>query len=353
MNQPWVHVIGGGIAGLSLSRELAQYPDLPGPVVISDPRSQYTNDRTFAFWFLASERDQLKPYFSVDRWSISTTDQQLTQQSQRYRYGIRDAGSVYDEALQAIDAHPQMTRRIETVQSPPRATHCYDSRPPSITDFKIIQAFAGTEIRCAEPHNLTTVGLMDALTCVNHRVRFRYLIPIDAHRLLVEHTEFTAEPSDLDALEALNLQWINESYPSAQVTRTEKASIPMGYRQALSHFGTPIGARGGMTRPATGYGYRTIQYWAKAEAARLVQSNQSRVFKPSTVHHWMDHLFLDLIRDRPDVVPQIFIAMGRRLSGDQFAQFMMREGLIDALRVVFASPKKPFSFALIGKPQWI
>lgn len=353
MNQPWVHVIGGGVAGLSLVRELAKTPRLPGQVILSDPRTEYSNDRTFGFWLRPDEADLLQPEHRVSTWSISTAREQVSQTGTRYQYGIRSAGSLYQEALATIDAHPQISRIEANIETRPHATHIYDSRPPAVEHFKIVQAFAGTEIRCPHPHGVQTIGLMDALDVVENSVQFRYVLPLDAHRLLVEHTVFTGGRGDLDALNTLNTLWIQAHWPDAQIIRHESARIPMGYRHAMTHLGHPIGARGGMTRPATGYGYRTMQYWAAEEAARLIRTNTAKTFTPSSIHHWMDHLFLDLIRDRPDVIPNVFMAMGRRLTGDQLAQFMMREGLIDALRVIRASPKKPFSLAVIGKPQWI
>lgn len=353
MKQPWVHVIGGGIAGLSLARELANYPKLPGNVVISDPRTHYDNDRTFGFWFTAKESHRLNPEFSVGQWSISTTTSTALQTGLHYRYGVRSAGSVYAEALSKIDAHPQIIRVTEETKTRPAAEHVYDGRPPSIEHFKVVQAFSGTEIQCATPHGVDTVGLMDALQVVPSGVQFRYVLPLDAHRLLVEHTLFTEVSGDLQDLDRLNTQWIDAHWPKATVLRHEAAQIPMGYRQSMHHLGFPIGARGEMTRPATGYGYRTMQYWAKQEADRLIKQNQARRFQPSALHQWMDHLFLDLITARPDVLPDIFLALGRRLTGDQFAQFMMRQQTFDAMRVILAAPKKPFSLALIGKPQWI
>ncbi len=353
MNMAWVHVIGGGVAGLSLVRELAKTSRLPGQVILSDPRTDYTNDRTFGFWLTPDEQALLKPEHSVGAWSISTQSEQVIQTGTHYQYGIRSSGSVYQEALDQIDAHPQITRLEVTVDTRPAALHVYDSRPPSVEHFKITQAFAGTEIRCAQPHGLETIGLMDALEVIDNGVQFRYVLPLDAERILVEHTVFTSGMGDIEALDQRNVRWIDTHWPHAQIIRHEAARIPMGYRHPMTHLGHPIGARGGMTRPATGYGYRTMQYWAANEAKRLITHNQAQPYQSSSLHHWMDHLFLDLIRDRPDVIPSIFMAMGRRLRGDQLAQFMMRERLIDALRVIRVSPKKPFSLACIGKPQWI
>lgn len=353
MKAPWVHVVGGGLAGLSLVGELAKEPILPGQVIISDPRTEYSNDRTFGFWFIASEFAFLKPEFSATSWSISTGNDRVIQTGHRYHYGIRSAGNLYEEAISAIDAHPQISRIEATIDSIPDAQHVYDSRPPIVDQFKIIQEFYGTEILCSEPHGIQTVGLMDNLQVFENGVQFRYVLPLDKKRLLVEHTSFTDCPSDLKALDQLTKKWITTHFSDAQIIRQESAQIPMGYKEPINHLGYPIGARGGMTRPATGYGYRTIKYWASNEARRLIKKNVSKVFKPSSLHHWMDHLFLDLIRDRPDVIPKILISMGCRLHGDDFAQFMIRERLVDALRVIRVSPKKPFTLALIGKSKWI
>jgi Heterodisulfide reductase, subunit A and related polyferredoxins len=143
MNMAWVHVIGGGVAGLSLARELAKTSRLPGQVILSDPRIDYTNDRTFGFWLTPDERALLKPEHSVGAWSISTQSEQVIQTGMHYQYGIRSAGSVYHEALDQIDAHPQITRLEATVDTRPAALHVYDSRPPTVEHFKITQAFAG------------------------------------------------------------------------------------------------------------------------------------------------------------------------------------------------------------------
>ena len=48
---PWVHIIGGGLSGLSLASSLARFDDLPGRVVISEPNPEALASKTFSFWF--------------------------------------------------------------------------------------------------------------------------------------------------------------------------------------------------------------------------------------------------------------------------------------------------------------
>lgn len=54
---PWVHIIGGGLSGLSLAASLAQFKELPGHVLISEPKPRSLAAKTFSFGTqTASER---------------------------------------------------------------------------------------------------------------------------------------------------------------------------------------------------------------------------------------------------------------------------------------------------------
>ena len=55
----------------------------------------------------------------------------------------------------------------------------------------------------------------------------------------------------------------------------------MGFKHQSINWGTPIGARGGMTRDATGYGYRTIRYACHVIAKDLVEYNSQNHFDSS------------------------------------------------------------------------
>ena len=57
--KPWVHIIGGGLAGLSLASELGRFKKLPGDVIISEPNPSNLEKRTFSYWFQEFERPML------------------------------------------------------------------------------------------------------------------------------------------------------------------------------------------------------------------------------------------------------------------------------------------------------
>lgn len=348
MNYPWVHLVGGGAASLSLAIALAKYERLPGDVVITDPKASYHNDRTFGFWFRPEEARIFQPEYSLASWSFGSHQENITHYGRRYRYGVRSSQSLYDAAFEKIGAHPQIQFQRGTVLDKPKACHVFDSRPPAIENFYVTQAFSGLEIRCSKAHGVQTVGLMEAIECLDCGVRFRYLLPLDEYRLLIEHTVFSARQADLVTLHKLNCLWREENWPASEVIRHESASIPMGLCEPMQHFGIPIGARGGMTRPATGYGYRNMSIWAIHAARLLVEKDRAAGYRSPQIHEWMDRLFLDLIRYRPQEIPEVLLALARRLNGDRFAQFMMRGNLVDAFRTIIASPKRPFFCALMN-----
>jgi len=352
--KPWVHIIGGGLSGLSLARALAQHPQLPGPVIISEPQAKITNDKTYSFWFDEFQRTLLAPEVEYRHWSLSTSSKHIEHNGDRMRYGSRSALSVYKEAHTSIQRHSQITLNDVELKQAPEAEHIFDSRPPTIDEFRIIQSFVGTEVQCSKPHGITTVSLMDNLRAIDTGVEFLYVLPLTSSRLLVEHTQFTTQAANLDYLQQLNEQWLQQSFKQPfQVVREEKAHIPMGFESASNHWGIPIGTRAGMTRDSTGYGYSTIKQWCHHAAHTLVQDNQCQPYQSSKLHDWMDSLLLNLIQHRPDSVPGIIMAIAQGLDADTFASFMMKTEPLDAIKVMQHAPSKPFICALFNKYQWI
>lgn len=352
--RPWIHIIGGGLSGLSLAYALSQYDCLPGEVVITEPRTDYTNDRTFSFWFNESQRALLQPEYESDCWCLSQQAQPVHHHSQKLKYGIRSSVSVYRQALRAIEIHPQISIQHQYLNSQPDAEHVFDSRAPFISDYHLIQSFVGTEVRLSKRHAIRCVQLMENLTTINTGIEFRYVLPLGKDKLLVEHTQFTTKTADFDKLRALNIAWLEQSFGlHHQIIREEKAHIPMGIKSNQQHWGIPIGARAGMTRAATGYGYATILTWCHQAAHSLVANNRCDGYQTSTLFQKMDNLFLELIAKKPDTIPNILMQLAHGLQADTFASFMMNTRLGDALKVIYHAPKRPFVCASIGKFKWI
>lgn len=352
---PWVHIIGGGLSGLSLAASLAQFKKLPGHVLISEPKPRSLAEKTFSFWYTDSEHKFLRPEYSSSRWTLSSGDCHVSHHGSRFEYGTRSGKHVLESALKAIDAHPQIDLVDELVRTSPMATHCFDSRPCSVDTFQLTQSFVGTEVVFEQPHGILEVRLMDCMRATDSGLQFVYLLPLGANQLLVEHTEFTSKPADFSALDRLNVSYLQQRFPDRpyRVVRNEAAHIPMGFKQQVNHLGIPIGARGGMTRDATGYGYRTIRYACQQIANQLVTDDVAQRFQGSAITKWADRLFLNLIEHRPDIIPQLLMQIANRMRPDRFAAFMMMRSPVDLIHMLRVAPAKPFTCALLGRYRWI
>lgn len=352
---PWAHIIGGGLSGLSLASSLAKLGNLPGKVVVSEPNLDALVSKTFSFWFTAAEENFLKPEFSSDTWTLSTSDLQVTQQGSSFRYGTRTGRNVLESALRAIDLHPQIHIVKEAVHAQPKASHCFDSRPCNIDSFELTQSFFGTEVLFDQPHGISQIGLMNEMQRITNGIRFIYTLPLGPHRLLVEHTDFVTSPSDFSILKDLNERYLQQHFDASRfrITRMETANIPMGFKHQSINWGTPLGARGGMTRDATGYGYRTIRYACDVIAKDLVKYNSIKPYRRFKMTDWADQLFLNLIKQRPDVIPNTLMQIANKMSPDRFAAFMMMRSPIDLIHMFRAAPVRSFTCALLGRYQWI
>ena len=361
-SSPWVHIIGAGVAGLSLAAFLSQHAQLPGDVLISDPALDHPKSQTFCFWHSPQTSLSIQPEKTWTRWSFSQDHHHIIHQGQRYQYGMISGESLRTHLLHQIQAHPQIHLDPNLINARPLADHVFDSRPPALDHFRVKQSFVGLEVKLPHPHQLTDVQLMHDLKSIEQGVEFRYVLPLSSHTLLVEYTRFTTQTPRLDDIEQLDHLWIQETFnltPSShlsqnsyQIKRKEAAHIPMGLLKHSPHFGIPIGARAGMTRDATGYGLIEMQTWAKKAAHLLMSSNQALPYHPPFFRQWMDSCLLNIIEKRPDLMSSIFMTIARRLDPDYFAGFMMNCTLSDALWMIRSAPKKPFILSALNKVEW-
>ena len=352
--KPWVHIIGGGLAGLSLGSELGRFKKLPGDVIISEPKPSNLTQRTFSYWFREQERLMLHPEFTSKAWRLGTQTSLVDHFGQMMIYGTSTGEQVHRHAMKLIEAHPQIHIQCESIQAMPKATHVFDSRPCAIESFKIIQSFSGIEIELPKAHRINTVDLMKSIETTTTGIRFLYKLPLGPTRILIEHTEFTSAPVSFNILDSMNLAYIKKTFGSDyRQIRYERAHIPMGFTHLEKSFGISLGARAGMTRDATGYGYKTIKSFCRETAIQLVKNNRAQTYQPSRVAKWADNMFLDVLSQRPDIIPDILVHIGRKMTGDQFAQFMAMSSPLDILRIISAAPVKPFALSLIGAYRWI
>lgn len=370
-----IAILGGGLSGLSIVcwlLELAADTDQPMPsVCILEPRTRYSNDRTWCFWFGGPNVFSGLIRRRWSQWQVGLNGQYVTQQSSHRPYAMLAAEDVYKYAQERISGCPDIalklgtrvnglmedrdTVEIATTDGPIRARMAIDTRPPEpdqlAPDKGFWQRFAGLEIRCPG-HGLEveTARLMDFQACDDH-VRFVYTLPLDPDHCLVEWTEFDSREDPSDCSEKV-VAWLSaQNLGAYEILRTESGSLPMFPLRPRVWPSRVInaGVGAGWMRPSTGYHFATCQRVSKMLAEQLLAAksqNQWRLKQPgprSAWLNWMDTVFLRTLQHNPTAAPGWFLAMFAGTSAEQMARFMNDEPrLSDALAIVRTLPKTPF-----------
>jgi len=186
------------------------------------------------------------------------------------------------------------------------------------------------------------VTLMDFRTDQRDGVAFLYVLPASAREALIERTVYAfpgARPGThrphLDAYvrEVLGLE-------DARVTPEEDAAIPLhpGALAAVDGAVVPIGARAGLVRASTGYGFARIQRHSAALAAALVGGRDPAAASPRL--RWaraLDAALLRIVRDHPDGARVLFAALLRRNRPSRVLGFLEEQASPLAQARIFLS----------------
>jgi len=223
------------------------------------------------------------------------------------------------------------------------------------------QTFLGQEVRLAAPHGLTAPIIMDASVAQQGGYRFVYVLPFDAHTLLIEDTHYVDtgawEPERLRANIAAYAQ--ARGWQIAEVLREEHGSLPIvlagdfdAYWQELD--GQPCaGLRAGLFHPTTGYSLPHAVRLAERIAGQFGKGDDvsaPRLFaaiRDEARHEWRSQRFFRLLNrmlflaGSPD---QRWRVMGRfyRLSPRLIEHFYAgRLRLRDKARILSGKPPVP------------
>jgi len=368
-------ILGGGCAGLSLAVALAAHGERCPRTLVIEPRTEYTNDRTWCYW--------------DDRSTASHCPVQKSWQSMRLAYGGRrvslDCGTTpyrmlaardfYAMAQSAIARQPKIELRqgISALGEPSRngdvwrlrssagqvtARSVVDTRPartPRRDGAVLWQSFYGQEIECsAAVFDPSSLDLMDFLEPDPRHVAFVYVLPISSTRALVEVTVFGAAPLERRELGGMLEAAIAERVGPASFTtlRREHGILPMGLVDAprQSPGCVKVGVMAGGARDSTGYAYQRIQQWAGECARALVLRGRPVAHRPDPWPlRWMDRIFLEVLRTDPSRGGSLFFSLFSHTDPARVIRFLSgRADAIDSLRVIAAMPVAPFARAAIA-----
>ncbi|RFU11679.1 lycopene cyclase [Rhodobacteraceae bacterium W635] len=359
-----VAILGGGCAGLSLATRLA---GSALSTMVIEPRGSYSDDRTWSFWRTAPDpfEDCVRARWS--RWTVDGPDGLTQRGSGRLWYETVSAGAFYQRAGDIIDGARNLELRlscaaqgasrqgagwrIETDAGALYAANLIDTRP-SGRKPRYGQFFLGQEIRTTRPvFTPDIVPLMHFRPARSGGVDFLYILPFAADHALVEVTSFAPVPPDTAVFQT----WLHEEIEAldagtVEVLRTERGALPMqvGYGAPTPDGPVRLGLSGGAARPSTGYAFARIQKQAERAAADLRAGQTPRVMLDSPMTRFMDRVFLQVLRSRPERGPALFQALFHRVPADRLEMFLSGSTATrDRLAVMTALPTLPFMQAAV------
>jgi lycopene beta-cyclase len=371
-----VIIAGGGLSGLSLAAQLATNGWHDRSVLVVDDSA---DDRAAVCWgSWSTGPDVLDAAVSrrYRRIRVHAAGVSTVVPMGRYRYQVvrrSDLGRAVSGILGRCPHFAVRSGRVEDIRDGAdaaevvvdgrviRAGWVFDSvmaRPTAgVPDARL--AFTGWEVRCSRPvFDAGTPTLFDFRTPQGETARFIYVLPDDAHRALVEFTEFVprrGRPASTTARDAALADYLCDVMHASdyEVLRTESAVLPLRAVPPPRR-GTrvlAIGARGGLVKASTGYAYQRIQRDSAAIARSLARHGHPFDIPRSRLRHrLLDTVFLDVLDRDPGQLERTFARLFSDNPGELVLRFLdERSSPADELRLIASMPKTPYVAALAAR----
>lgn len=357
-------IIGGGMASLSLARELIQQKITEQyRIVILESRLGYSKDKVWSFWNVDDENYSDIMIKQWERFEVIDTKKLLTES--KYPYLSIDSGNFYTQVLsliqqdnnislltsqEVLEIREENDRRIVTTNTSEFKTkYIFDSRPPDYDLGKegLYQHFMGWHIQTEEElFNPGIATIMDFTCDQTNGIHFFYVLPYAKNEALIEATWFaptilTKNDYNLDMDLYLTDKYGMINY---DLIYEELGIIPMVMNiegKSRDPQIINIGTRGGHTRPSTGYTFLSSQQFARQMAANLGEGR----FKPPKMRSiwtlYLDKVFLRVLRDYPQIGPELFLSLFERNPHDLVIRFLSdRSNFIEDLKIMISVPHK-------------
>ena len=341
-------IIGAGLSGLLLAQHASQTSN--ARITLFDD-GVTRPDHIWGYWdgdeaFLDMPRKLSQGAWS--NWLIATPKGEAVLAGNSMHY--RSVSSHRYEAALRENVKPRVSkidRPYDMTANEASVTGIFDTAHYAAPANAMLQHFGGINVVADRPcFDASTAILMDFRVSQTHGIHFIYLLPFSETEALVESTVFSVTPRPAHWYQEQINDYLAIRYGGIAFTHgaQESGVIPMA---ALRHTGpgVGIGLAGGALRASSGYAF----YQIHRQISRLRMHDQNTVEAGvSGFEKWMDGVFLRVLKRYPARAPDIFLAMARRLGGDDFARFMNgRAPLTLLVKVIFVVPKWPFIRSLI------
>ena len=331
-----IAIIGAGAAGLHLALAMGKEQFFQNKrILILEKSAKEQNDRTWCFW---EKGEGLWDHLLKKSWSkgdFFSKDTSISLSLAPYRYKMIRSIDFYKYAKNEIASNSIFQWIKEDVQFIQNGTpiqingrgDCYtadyvfDSRVHE--DFnqandkytRILQHFKGWVIRTKEdrfdPDRFT---LMDFRLVWPNTTSFTYVLPLNKQEALVEFTLFSTSLLNGSDYENMLRLYVNDvlKLQEFEIVEQEQGVIPMSdfpfEKKSIGNH-IRIGTGGGWIKPSTGYSFKNCERNSRKIVVNLMEGRQPDKGVISQKFRFYDSLFLDVLKRKNKMGPQIFKIM--------------------------------------------
>ena len=377
----YVYIIAGaGLAGLSLAYYLSKSTLGNASVLIIDEFQKNTNDKTWCYW--SDEKEEFD-VIAEKEWSRISVFPKIAPSDlfdiTPYKYKKIKSEDWYNhiksELLKKSNFHFLQAKiqqinyagigvNVETSKGNYLAKKkVFDSISPFPIDLDnplhIKQHFLGWNIESNFPaFKADSAHLFDFRVASGRDCEFMYVLPVNSHTALFEHTFFSGTLKDKeyykDKIRAYLAAYYDLSEEDYQIKEEEYGIIPMmelnNKPQYLYQKWIKIGTAGGFVKSTSGYSFLRTQKICKRLVQNLENENfEAPLIKKSLFKSWIDRIFLKVLAESEIHGNEIFEALFKNNSPVLILKFLEEDThWLEDLKIMSSVPTSPFLKAVIA-----
>ena len=346
-------IIGGGCAGLSLAYELEINDKLKEKTLaIIENREEYKRDKTWSFWKMFEHNFQDCVIKSWNNFTINTSEGFHELSNKSFPYQSINSEKFYKKINSKLRLNPNVSFFKNLNEINLENSLVFNSVFEGELDkSKLWQHFQGIEIETSKNiFDDEIVNLMDFNCDQKNDVHFFYTLPFSKNKALIETTWL----SDLEDQHLMDYDLQLENYiknnlgiKSYKINFIEKGAIPLFYPSFNNDEKTiNIGSAGGMTRLSTGYTFLNIQEHSKYIVKNIDKIEKLREYSLGKKYHFLDKIFLRVMKNNPDKMPKIFFEMFKTSSNSVIKFLSNKSNIFEDIKIISKMPKIIFMKAL-------
>ncbi len=339
-------ILGGGCAGLSLAYELEINNKINNKsLAIVEIREEYKRDKTWSFWKVTDHNFDDCIIKSWNNFSINLKSESHEVITKEYPYQTIDSGLFYKKILDQLKKNKNIEFFKNTDQLDLDNSIIFNSIPAKEKNNENLwQHFKGIEIETSKNiFDNEIFNLMDFNCDQRNNVHFFYTLPFSKNKALIETTWLSRiDDESLKDYDEQLKKYIKETLKinNFKINYQEEGAIPLFYPQnKIKKNIINIGSAGGMTRLSTGYTFLNIQDHCKYICNNIEKIQSLKPYHIEKKYHFLDKVFLSVLKQYPDKMPNIFLNMFKAPSKTVIKFLSNKSNFVEDFAIILKMPK--------------